>query len=156
MAASDEKTPVAAEQVQRSSDFEVDSQDTQVAPSKLKSIKLIDNVRIGLTVLVLCLGITILGVSGDALSVYDSTHLSGDFFLPLWPDEFDLRPTIALCVGSAIVVVANIVALVFGKVKSVSVAANPTFSAGKRTVFSPTQPNSGSNVAAHLTRTHFR
>jgi len=41
-----------------------------------------------------------------------------DFNLPLWPEQFDLRPTVALVVGSAILVFANLVSLVFSKIKA--------------------------------------
>ncbi|KAI1393404.1 uncharacterized protein F4822DRAFT_11697 [Hypoxylon trugodes] len=82
-----------------------------------KKIRLVDSARLGLTGLALLCGLTILGTSADTLAVYNATHLSGDFHLPLWPDQFDLRPTIALVIGSSIVVLANIVSLLFSKVK---------------------------------------
>lgn len=102
------------------SEFETSSQETQVPRSKTaKSLGVLDGARTALTVLALCCGITVLGVSADALRTYDATHLPGEFLLPLWPDEFDLRPTVALCVGSTIVTLANVVSLVFSRVKTV-------------------------------------
>jgi hypothetical protein len=101
------------------SDFEVDSQDLQMH-SKIRTLRVVDGARVSLTALALLAGITILGVSADALAVYDSTHLSGDFLLPLWPDHFDLRPTVALVVGAAIITIINIVSLACSKVKYVS------------------------------------
>ncbi|OTA61881.1 hypothetical protein K449DRAFT_382529 [Hypoxylon sp. EC38] len=83
----------------------------------MKKIRLVDGARIGLTGLALLCGFTILGTSADTLAVYNATHLPGDFHLPLWPDQFDLRPTIALVIGSSIVVVSHIVSLLFSKVK---------------------------------------
>lgn len=98
---------------------EVNLQDVQYQ-KHLKKIRLVDAARVGLTVFALLCGFTVLGTSADTLAVYNSTHLSGEFHLPLWPDQFDLRPTIALVVGSSIVVFVNIVSLLFSKVKVVS------------------------------------
>ncbi|KAI1800044.1 hypothetical protein F4811DRAFT_57325 [Daldinia bambusicola] len=95
---------------------DMDSQDHQ-DQSHMKKLRLVDNSRIGLTGLALLCGLTILGTAADTLAVYSATHLPSDFHLPLWPDHFDLRPTVALVVGSTIVVVANIVSLLCSKVK---------------------------------------
>ncbi|KAH9883910.1 hypothetical protein F4778DRAFT_586826 [Xylariomycetidae sp. FL2044] len=97
------------------SDFEVDSHDLYYQ-ARQKKIRLIDSARLGLTALALLCGLTILGTSADTLAVYKKTHLSTDFNLPLWPEDFDLRPTVALVTGSAIVVVANVISLLFSKV----------------------------------------
>lgn len=101
------------------SSFEVDSHDHHLQ-SKIRILELTDSVRIGLTLVALLMGITVLGVSADALAVYDTTHVPQTFLLPLWPDQFNLRPTVALVVGSAIVVLANAVSLLSSKVQSVS------------------------------------
>jgi uncharacterized membrane protein len=98
------------------SDFEVDSQDLHLQ-SRIKTIRLIDGARLGLTGLALLMGISTMGLGADTLNVYQTTHVSQDFLLPLWPDQFDLRPTTALVVGATIVVLTNIVSVVFGKVK---------------------------------------
>ncbi|KAI1106259.1 hypothetical protein F4804DRAFT_51104 [Jackrogersella minutella] len=82
-----------------------------------KKIRLVDSARIGLTTLVLLCGLTILGTSADTLAVYNATHVPSDFHLPLWPDQFDLRPTIALVVGSSIVVVTHSMSLLCSKIK---------------------------------------
>ncbi|KAI1378198.1 hypothetical protein F4677DRAFT_385860 [Hypoxylon crocopeplum] len=82
-----------------------------------KKIRLVDGARIALTGLALLCALTILGTSADTLAVYNETHLSSDFHLPLWPDKFDIRPTIALVVGSSIVVIASIASLISSKVK---------------------------------------
>jgi len=81
---------------------------------------MLESARTGLTIVALLAGVTILGVSADALAVYNATNIGQDFLLPLWPDNFNLRPTVALVAGSAIVVVANAVGLLFGRVKVVS------------------------------------
>ncbi|KAI0393624.1 hypothetical protein F5Y17DRAFT_302524 [Xylariaceae sp. FL0594] len=81
-------------------------------------IRLFESLRLGLTALSLLAGLTILGASSHALMVYNSTHLPVDYNLPLWPSEFDVRPAVALVVGSTIVVVANLTSFVFSKVRS--------------------------------------
>ncbi len=107
-----------------SSEFEVDSQDLHLQ-SKMRSIRRVDGARVSVTVLALLMGITILGVSADALNVYNTTHVSGDFLLPLWPDDFDLRPTVALVAGAAVVAMANVVSLLCSRVRLVRVVSNP-------------------------------
>jgi len=105
------------------SDFEVASRDTHLH-SKVRSLRMVDNARVGATALALLMAITILGVSGNTLAVYDHTRLPGDFnalfSLALWPAEFNIRPTVSLVVGSSIIMVTNIAALCFSKVQSVS------------------------------------
>jgi hypothetical protein len=101
------------------SEFEYDSHDLQYQ-SHLRSIRLFDSIRVGLTGLALLSGLTILGTSGHTLNVYNTTSISADFLLPLWPDAFDLRPTVALVVGSTIVVLTSILSLASSKVPQVS------------------------------------
>ncbi|KAF3012175.1 hypothetical protein E8E14_006407 [Neopestalotiopsis sp. 37M] len=107
----DTKSPVAA------SAFEVASSDLQYQ-SSYRTIRAVDGLRLSLTLLSLLCGITVLGTSGHALNVYNTTSVSTSFLLPLWPDEFDARPTVALVVGSAIVVLASILSLAFSKTPS--------------------------------------
>lgn len=106
------------------SSFEADSQDLHLQ-SKMRTIRTIDSARVGATALALLMGLTVLGVSANTLRIYDDTHVSPDFLLPLWPDEFNIRPTVALVVGSAIVLVSNIVALYFSHVRPVGLT--PSF-----------------------------
>ncbi|KAI0114829.1 hypothetical protein F4814DRAFT_294685 [Daldinia grandis] len=111
---------------------DVDPQDHQYQ-SHMKKLRLVDSARIGLTGLALLCGLTILGTAADTLAVYNATHLSSDYHLPLWPDQFDLRPTVALVVGSTIVVIANIISLLCSKVmvlrNQTSVHTSLTFAA---------------------------
>lgn len=95
------------------SDYEIDPQHA----AALKTIRLLDAARVGLTMLGLLFGLTILGTSADVISVYHSTHIPG---MPLWPSEFDLRPAVALVVGSVIIVLASVVALACSRVTMVS------------------------------------
>lgn len=102
-----------------SSDFEDDSHDFSLE-SKFRVFHIVDTARLALTVLALAAGITILGVSADSIAVYNATHVADNFMLPLWPIDFDLRPTVALVVGSAVVVLANSVSIVASKTQTVS------------------------------------
>lgn len=106
----EQKDPASA------SNYEVDPRDVSYQRQH-GMIRLLNGVRVGLTGLALLSGITILGASANAIMVYNNTHVSSDFNLPLWPDQFDLRPAVALVVGSTIVILANLVSLAFSKVK---------------------------------------
>jgi len=66
-------------------------------------LALLRSIRIGLSVLTLAATIAILGTSGSALNTYERTYLSEEWLLPLWPIEFDIRPTKGL-LGSAAVI----------------------------------------------------
>ncbi|KAF4783561.1 hypothetical protein HER10_EVM0011318 [Colletotrichum scovillei] len=103
--------------VTQTSNFEVDSDDAHY-PSHPRLLKTVDTARVSLTAVALLMGITILGTSADALAVYDATHVPAGFMLPLWPDAFDLRPTVALVVGSSILIIINLVSLLFSRVQS--------------------------------------
>ncbi|ROV94703.1 hypothetical protein VSDG_06141 [Cytospora chrysosperma] len=97
------------------SHFEVESHDEYLR-KQIKVLKMTDAARISITALALLCGVTILGLSADALSVYNMTRLGDNSWLSLWPTSFDLRPTVALIVGSSIVMLANIAALLCSKV----------------------------------------
>ncbi|KAK4148606.1 hypothetical protein C8A00DRAFT_38817 [Chaetomidium leptoderma] len=99
------------------SSFKAESQDLHLK-SKMQSIRMVDSARTGTTVLALLMGLTVLGVSGNTLRVYNDTHVASNFMLPLWPDEFNIRPTVSLVIGSVIVFISNIAALCFSQVGS--------------------------------------
>lgn len=106
-----------------SSTFEVDSQSDRYLERQTKTFKLIDAARISITGLALLCGITILGLSADAIRVYNMTRLEGSPLLSVWPESFDMQPTVALVAGSSLVVLANIAALLCSKVPHVSCRA---------------------------------
>ncbi|KAL2024414.1 hypothetical protein VTK56DRAFT_8225 [Thermocarpiscus australiensis] len=85
--------------------------------SKIRSIRMVDSARIGATALALLMGLSVLGLSADTLRMHNDTQVYSGFVLSLWPDEFNMRPTVALVIGSAIVLVSNIVGLSFGSVR---------------------------------------
>lgn len=100
------------------SNFEADVESVRTEPS-FRIYRLIDSARLGLTVLGLAAALTILGVSADALAVFHATYVPEDWLLQLWPANFDMRPTVALVVGSALVIGANLVSLIAGKLPTV-------------------------------------
>ncbi|KAI1063041.1 hypothetical protein LB507_005977 [Fusarium sp. FIESC RH6] len=100
------------------SNFETDVESVRTEPN-FRLYRLMDSARLALTVLGLAAGLTILGVSADAIAVYHATHVPEDWFLQLWPSNLDMRPTVALVVGGALVVVASLVSLIAGKIPTV-------------------------------------
>ncbi|KAI3401225.1 hypothetical protein diail_11931 [Diaporthe ilicicola] len=96
-----------------SSTFEVDSDTDRYLERQTKTFRMIDAARVSITTLALLSGITIMGLSADATRVYNMTTSS---LLPLWPDSFDMQPTVALIVGSSLVTIANIAGLLCSKV----------------------------------------
>jgi hypothetical protein len=87
---------------------------------KQRTARVVESVRFALTILGLLAGLTILGTSADTLSVYNKTHLGPEFFISLWPAEFDVRPTTALIICSAIIFLTSAISLVVMKVTAVS------------------------------------
>lgn len=83
-----------------------------------RTARMVESVRFGTTLLALLAGVTILGTSADTLSVYNKTHLPGDFLLDLWPAKFDIRPTEALVICSAIIFIASTISLIVMKVQA--------------------------------------
>jgi hypothetical protein len=109
-----------------SSTFEVDSDNDRYLERQTRIFKLIEAARVSITALALLCGITVLGLSADAIRVYNSTKLNGDDLLSLWPDSFDMQPAVALVVGSSLVTLASIAALLSSKVPHVSRAPLPS------------------------------
>ncbi|KAG5948473.1 hypothetical protein E4U53_006274 [Claviceps sorghi] len=101
-----------------SSDFKADRHDLQTHPN-VRLASAVHSVRIAVTVLALFAGIVNLGLSADTLAVYNATHLPADYLLPLWPENFDLRPTHALVAGSGIVTAMNALSLFASKTPSI-------------------------------------
>ena len=101
------------------SDFEAEAASLQVQ-AKTRMFRIIDSTRISLAVLSMALAIATVGVSGHALSVYDGTHVPANFHLPLWPEQFDVQPTVALVACGAIVMIFTSLSILTSKVASVS------------------------------------
>lgn len=106
------KTEVSA------ANFETETQQVELQ-SKIRLCRIVELSRVGLTALALMASVAILGLSADALKVYNTTHVPPGFLLPLWPDDIDLRPTQALVAAGSIAVAVNVVSLLASKVHSV-------------------------------------
>lgn len=101
------------------SDFELETQQLDYQ-AKVRFYHLINSSRVLLTAVGLAAGVAALGLSADALLVYNNTHVPAEFLLPLWPENFDLRPTHALIAGSVIVIIANAISLLASLIQAVS------------------------------------
>lgn len=75
--------------------------------------------RMGLSILALASAIGILATSAHNLKIYNDTHVSNEFLLPLWPFEFNLGPSIALVACGSIMIVAATASLLAGKIPAV-------------------------------------
>ena len=113
---SSEKAPSTSEL------FEVASQDKHLQ-DKLRLVRILDSVQTAITLLGLLMGLTVLGVSANTLSVYNYTKPIEGSILSLWPQEFNIKPAVALVACSAIITVFHIVNLVFAKVQFVCVSS---------------------------------
>jgi hypothetical protein len=99
------------------SDFE--EFDTPTQRTKAPVSRILDSVRLGLTLLALLSSIVIVGTSSHTLGTFQSTHLGDEFLLPLWPADFDLRPTTALVACSVFIIFFSALSLIASSVPAV-------------------------------------
>jgi len=85
----------------------------------VRTSRAIESTRLGLTVLALLSAITIVATSADTLGVYNKTHLGEEFFLALWPSDFDIRPTTALVICGTIVILSSAASLAVSRVPAI-------------------------------------
>lgn len=135
--------------------LEVDSK-RQHLRKKITSVNMIDGLRISITALALCFSISVLGISANAISVYNSTRLEETGWLSIWPASFDLRPTIALLAGSCVVMIANIAGLLCSKVPNVNPPSWSTIHEAQLIVIDPQQHafSYSDDVCGPLARLH--
>lgn len=88
--------------------------------SKIRLANILDLANQALTILALVAGVSILGLSADALKTYNETHVPPEYLLPLWPEQLDLRGNVSLVACSAIVVAVSLVALASSRLSLVS------------------------------------
>lgn len=81
--------------------------------------RVLEAARLGLTVFAFFVAVIIVGASGHNLKIYNDTHVSDEFQLPLWPFDFNLGPSIALVACGSIMIVSTIASLLVSKVPSV-------------------------------------
>lgn len=82
----------------------------------------LNRVRSGLTFVILACAAAVTGCAAHAVSKYNGTHLSNQWWLPLWPQHFDLRPTIGILACGAIITFLSLVFLAIAVLPSVSSA----------------------------------
>ncbi|KUJ12793.1 uncharacterized protein LY89DRAFT_193282 [Mollisia scopiformis] len=99
-----------------------DAPPTEEHPAMRGSNKsnIVDSINLGLTVLALLSAMTIVGTSAETLQVYNTTRLGNGHFLSMWPNEFDIRPTVALVVCGSIMIVAAALGVVVKKVPAIA------------------------------------
>ncbi len=87
-----------------------------------KMVRIAESVSMGLTILALLAAITIVATAGDAIAVYNTTSLPSDhsYLLPLWPADFNMRPSVALVACGSIIMLASAASLLVSKVSTVS------------------------------------
>jgi hypothetical protein len=84
--------------------------------------RVVESAGIGLTILALLAAITIVVTAADALAVYNTTSLPGDhsYLLPLWPADFNMRPSVALVTCGSVIVLVSASSLIVSKVSAVT------------------------------------
>ncbi|PMD24305.1 hypothetical protein NA56DRAFT_567601 [Hyaloscypha hepaticicola] len=91
---------------------------TLVQQKSTKMARVAESVGMGLTVLALLAGITTVVTAADALAVYNTTSLPGEYLLPLWPADFNNRPSVALVVCGTIIILSSAASLVHSKISA--------------------------------------
>jgi len=91
--------------------------------------RVVESAGTGLTILALLAAITIVVTAADALAVYNTTSLPSDhaYLLPLWPADFNMRPSVALVTCGSIIIVASAASLIHSKVSAVSTLCSRTY-----------------------------
>ncbi|PMD36772.1 hypothetical protein L207DRAFT_556251 [Hyaloscypha variabilis F] len=86
-----------------------------------KMARVVESAGTGLTILALLAAITIVVTAADALAVYNTTSLPSDhaYLLPLWPADFNMRPSVALVACGSIIIVASAASLIHSKVSAI-------------------------------------
>jgi len=112
--------------------------DAQVQ-SKQRTLRALSFALTGTASLGLLLGLCVLGLAANTLRVYDDTNLGPQYFLPLWPRDTSLKPTIGFIVAGSLAVVGNIFVLGLGRV-NVRFPYSPPVSSSKVTNTPETVP----------------
>ena len=87
----------------------------------LRKFRLLHWLRLALSLLLVAAGAAIVGCEAHALHAYNDTHLSTQWYLPLWPSTLDVRPSVAVLGGGALVVLFNLMYLVVAIIPSVCI-----------------------------------
>jgi hypothetical protein len=68
--------------------------------------------RIAVSTLLVAAGAAIVGCEGHALQNFKATNLGAQFFLPLWPQDLDLTPTITILAVGSVILTFNLIYLI--------------------------------------------
>jgi hypothetical protein len=86
----------------------------------LRRLRMLHWVRIAISIFVVGAGAAIVACEAHALHTYNVTNLSNQWFLPLWPQHFDLTPSVAILAGGAVILSMNLLYLASAIIPSVS------------------------------------
>lgn len=89
-------------------------------------------IRLGLSILVVGVTLTIVGCTGHLLHCYNQTHLAINWVILLVPDDVDLKPTLGTMIPAAIITVMSLVYILFSIFPSVSPAVRPFLTLSNR------------------------
>lgn len=92
----------------------------------LKRNRLIHWARLGLSALITIAAIAIVACEAVPLRHYNDTSKWSSDDLPLWPVNFDVRPTIAALACGCVITALNFVYVVVALIPSVSVSPTPS------------------------------
>lgn len=79
----------------------------------LLNTKRLHRARLVLSTIILAASAAVIGCEAHALSQYNATHLSSEWWLPLWPQHFDIRPTRAILISGGIIAALSLI-YIFG------------------------------------------
>lgn len=89
----------------------------------LRQLQMLHWTRVALSVLVVGAAAAIVGCEGHALHTHNTTRLPAEFFLPLWPQNLDLRPTVAILAGGTVIMALGLFYLLVAILPSVSITS---------------------------------
>ena len=75
--------------------------------------------RIAVSILLVAAGAAIVGCEGHALQNFNATNLGAQFFLPLWPQDLDLTPTITILTVGGVILTFNLIYLISTAISNV-------------------------------------
>ncbi|EXJ95075.1 hypothetical protein A1O1_00193 [Capronia coronata CBS 617.96] len=84
----------------------------------LKQARLLGWVRLALSLLTIASAVAAAGSVGHVLHKYNSTHLGSKWHLSLWPQNVDLRPTLAVLACACIIAAVSLAYVVFWVIPS--------------------------------------
>ena len=81
-------------------------------------------VKLGLGLVILAAGTTVVGCQAHGLHYYNDTKGYEKWWLALWPENFDLRPTQALLSGGIVIMISTLAFLIVAAFPSVCLCAS--------------------------------